>query len=203
MFDFCACSVTSSILFPLFPPHPTLAIDHCSLVVHDYFSDPLGWDSSVGSHRIKDFESFSVPPHVQAHSASPTVVVLDSLSPLLDHHSLSVVCRQLLKLSKEHAVMSLLHTDLHDSHVTLTLEHQCPTVVRLGAAKSGHLGVAQTRHLRKSGKVLKSVSMYVRITVLYVLYMRESLRGHALCVFSLVYCTAYTVSAHSIVFSVE
>ena len=57
--------------------------------------------------------------------------------------------------------MALLHTDLHDSHVTLALEHQCPTVVRLGVAKGGHLGVAQTRHLRRSGKVLKSVSMCV------------------------------------------
>ena len=142
-------------------------------MVHDYCSDPLGWEDSAGSNRMKDFESFSVPPHVQDHSTSPTAVVLDSLSPLLDHHSLSVVCQQLLKLSKEHAVMALLHTDLHDSHVTLALEHQCPTVVRLGAAKGGHLGVAQTRHLRRSGKVLKSVSMCH--TVLCVLHLRETL----------------------------
>ena len=122
----------------------------------------------MGSNRITDFESFSVPAHVQPHPNSPTVVVFDSLSPLLSHHPLSAVSRQLLRLSTEHAVMALLHTDLHDSHVTLALEHQCPTVVRLGAAKGSHLGVAHIRHLRKSGKVLKSVSVYTKLCIKHV-----------------------------------
>ena len=136
------------------------------MVVHDYYSDPLGWEGSVGSKQITDFESFSVPAHAHPRPNCPTVVVLDSLSPLLNHLPLSVVCRQLLRLSTEHAVMALLHADLHDGHVTLALEHQCPTVVELEASRDGHLGVAQIRHLRKSGKVLKSVRTYVHTSVI-------------------------------------
>ena len=144
-------------ILPFVLPQPAPAFDIYSLVIHDYFSDPLGWEESIGSKRIADFESFSVPSHAPPTPSCPTVVVVDSLSPLLSHLHLSVVCRQLLRLSTEHAVIALLHTDLHDSGVTLALEHQCPTVVELGTSRGSHRGVAQVRHLRKTGKVLKSV----------------------------------------------
>lgn len=158
MFYFDSLRKPFSASFPLFCLNlPQPAFDVYSLVVHDYFSDPLGWEESNGSKRIADFESFSVPSPAPPTPSCSTVIVVDSLSPLLSHLHLSVVCRKLLRLSTKHAVVALLHTDLHDSGVTLALEHQCPTVVELGTSRGSHLGVAQIRHLRKSGKVLKSV----------------------------------------------
>ena len=174
-------------ILPFALPQPAPAFDIYSLVVHDYFSDPLGWEESIGSKRIADFESFSVPSHAPPTPSCPTVVVVDSLSPLLSHLHLSVVCRQLLRLSAEHAVIALLHTDLHDSGATLALEHQCPTVVELGTSRGSHRGVAQVRHLRKTGKVLKSVRKCALCVV------------HEACKCSVysTWCTLY-VSEHSI-----
>ena len=156
-------------------------------MVHDYFSDPLGWEESIGSKRIADFESFSMPSHAPPTPSCPTVVVVDSLSPLLSHLHLSVVCRQLLRLSAEHAVIALLHTDLHDSGVTLALEHQCPTVVELGPSRDSHRGVAQVRHLRRTGKVLRSVRKCALCVV----------REACMCSVYSTWCTLY-VSEHSI-----
>ena len=88
-------------------------------------------------------------------------VVIDSITPVVDRHGLVQTCQLLHRLVKEGVLLLLSHSDLHEDHVNVAFEHLVKTVINLQPAPGIFDGRADIRHLRKSGKVLRSVSMII------------------------------------------
>jgi hypothetical protein len=136
----------------------------CSeLVVHDCYSDPLGWNGegplSSGTITLDTLDAGTVKKCVEGKGREEkcVAVVFDSLSCLLTHRPLGEVYQLAVQSSMEYLVLSLVHCDLHESRVLLSLEHLSSTVLTLSSVQIGDFdGQAQVRHVRKSGKVLKN-----------------------------------------------
>ena len=98
------------------------------LVLHDFYSDPLGWNNEkdvVGSQDVSniietDFEE--------------KVVVFDSLSPLLQSGSLLNCSRMLQRLKHDKnikCIVALFHLHLHSSHTKNAISYLANTVIRV------------------------------------------------------------------------
>ena len=98
-------------------------------------------------------------------------VVFDSLSPLLLHQTVGAVCQLVLQTSTEYLLSMLVHSDVHEDGVIANVEHMCSTVLNVKSVQiAGYDGQVQIRHLRKSGKILKSVSVHCILWSRYIRY---------------------------------
>ena len=86
-----------------------LCVRLARLIFHDCYSDPLGWnndvitegDSPEPMHDIlRDCSATPYLEEIEKAGQEDTVVVFDSLSPLLSHHPGSSVCRLLHGVGK-------------------------------------------------------------------------------------------------------
>ena len=118
-----------------------------------------------------DFEILKELVTKKTHGGNQVAVVFDSLSPLLLHQTVGAVCQLVLQTSTEYLLSMLVHSDVHEDSVIANVEHMCSTVLNLKSVQiAGFDGQVQIRHLRKSGKVLKSVSVYYISWNRHILY---------------------------------
>ncbi|XP_064409043.1 elongator complex protein 5 isoform X2 [Latimeria chalumnae] len=143
------------------------------LVFHDAYSDPLNWDES-SSFTPLQFTTQDVLARIgQApnEDSKSVTLVLDSLSWVLLHNPVTLVCQTLQQLCgrpthtglKVKRVVALLHTDLHEQGVVGSVCHLAGTVVMVAPAPKRPsaetdvepLALATIVQRKESGKVIK------------------------------------------------
>ncbi|XP_067411863.1 elongator complex protein 5 [Emydura macquarii macquarii] len=122
------------------------------LLYHDGFVDPLRWTGQAGGFGAEEFSGPGVAGRLARGPAGPIAVVLDSLSWILLHWPLPVVCQALGSIPRGAAdaglrvtrIVALLHGDLHPPGLVETLCSLAQAVVGLGPAPEavGHRGDA-------------------------------------------------------------
>uniref|UniRef100_H3AID2 Elongator complex protein 5 n=1 Tax=Latimeria chalumnae TaxID=7897 RepID=H3AID2_LATCH len=142
--------------------------DKWRLVFHDAYSDPLNWDES-SSFTPLQFTTQDVLARIgQApnEDSKSVTLVLDSLSWVLLHNPVTLVCQTLQQLFsglKVKRVVALLHTDLHEQGVVGSVCHLAGTVVMVAPAPKRPsaetdvepLALATIVQRKESGKVIK------------------------------------------------
>ncbi|XP_054608869.1 elongator complex protein 5 isoform X2 [Dunckerocampus dactyliophorus] len=125
---------------------------------HDAYSDPLGWtDGGGAAFTVDRFCSEEVTRCVKRSSQlRPAILVIDSLSWILRHHSTPAVCQTLQQLKKGGVIrniIALLHSDMHQLGTPASLCHLATSLVTVAAGLNGN--EAKITKRLKSGKVLQ------------------------------------------------
>ncbi|KAL5480066.1 hypothetical protein EMCRGX_G023685 [Ephydatia muelleri] len=133
-------------------------------VLHCGYSEH--WCGEKGSNLLKDFSAQKCVDAVGNAPLQEVAVIIDSVSTLLLHHTLSHVVRSLKLLgSKVAALLYIVHSGLHDSHVMSELNHVTFTCILLKSQeptdnRTGQKGSCSIVHCKKSGRVIKKDEVY-------------------------------------------
>ncbi|XP_071805838.1 elongator complex protein 5-like [Asterias amurensis] len=142
---------------------------------HDGWSDPLEWNgvSSSENHNLLHFSTLTdFQSHLEHHTVTGTktiAVIIDSLSPVILHKSVTMVCKALHQLTHSSdwegpeisQVICLLHQDVHDVSATSAICHLATSVLYLEPYRSiapiqeEPMALCELVHRRKSGKVIR------------------------------------------------
>ncbi|XP_069819598.1 elongator complex protein 5-like [Dendropsophus ebraccatus] len=123
-----------------------------SLVYHDGFLDPLGWEKSLHLLTLCDLSVRGIQERVGDRSGTVTLV-LDSLSWILARRPLHAVCHMLRELSRgETRVVALIHTDLHPPGLLRSLTLLADSIISL--TDSGGTLTAHLTQRKRSGRVV-------------------------------------------------
>ncbi|XP_061922169.1 elongator complex protein 5 isoform X1 [Entelurus aequoreus] len=129
---------------------------------HDGHSDPLGWTGGGTAFTVDRFCSEEVTCRVkQSSQLRPAILVIDSLSWILRHHSTPAVCQTLQQLKRGGAlrnIVALLHSDLHQLGTAASLCHLATSVITVAAGPNGN--EAKITKRLKSGKVLQDEEIF-------------------------------------------
>lgn len=128
------------------------------LCFHDGYTDPLGW-TECPPFTVNQF----IPQEIntclrQSEELKEVILVIDSLSWILRHHSSAVVCQRLQELRRGGAlrsILALLHSDMHQQGIVGSLCHLATAVILVTPGMSGQHTVAKTTRRTKSGRVTR------------------------------------------------
>nr|XP_057924168.1 elongator complex protein 5 [Doryrhamphus excisus] len=148
---------------------------------HDAYSDPLGWSGGGGgTFTVDRFCSEEVTRLVkQLSQHRPALLVIDSLSWIVRHHSTPAVCQTLLQLQKGGAIrniVALLHSDMHQLGTAASLCHLATSLITV--APGLHGSEAKITKRLKSGKVLQDEETFAIAEDLTV--VKQSKPGNAM-----------------------
>jgi len=146
---------------------PSAADTSIGLFVHDGCTDPSDWcDPPPNKHCLK--YSSSLSDHLKSSvesSHSSVVIIIDSITTLLNHRPVTSLCRdiyQLLKLQtsngKPPVLLGLLHSDVHDEHICRAVSYLASTTMSLTVQQQQL--TCRSVHRRPSGKVLKEIETF-------------------------------------------
>lgn len=131
--------------------------------IHNGFADPSEWlkRSSFTVHQFTTQYLQALSPPAQ--QAKPAVLVIDSLTWIIRHLDVLVVCKRLQELKRLgtfKTIVALLHSDLHQCNLIRSVCHLANTVISLSPAIKGHVASAKTTKRTKSGKVLQEEELF-------------------------------------------
>ncbi|CAB3991444.1 Elongator complex 5 [Paramuricea clavata] len=169
------------ILF-LLDKHSRNFINSSRLYVHDGFTDPLKWVTAKSSSSepiskpfflknvltktIENDESFT---RLLSEKSMKVGIIINSLSSVISHQNIAVVCRDLCELLDYHTqsfevkqIVALVHSDLHDENILSSINYIASTSIELKnfvdkKERSCHFIIT---HCKKSGKLTKKKEAY-------------------------------------------
>ena len=104
--------------------------DHNSkFIIHDFYSDPKGWNQD-DYNLVQN----SLSEVCNGDYDNNAVVILDSLSSIIHHHSMqdcSWMLQRLIQRKSISTVIALFHVHLHPSHIAKVLAYQADTVLTI------------------------------------------------------------------------
>ncbi|KAJ8254813.1 hypothetical protein GJAV_G00197610 [Gymnothorax javanicus] len=133
------------------------------LCFHDGYTDPLGWIQSPPS-TVQQFIPQEISSYLrQTGEPKGVMLVIDSLSWILRHHSTAVVCQRLQELRRGGAlksVLALLHSDMHQQGIVGSLCYLATAVISVAPGTSGQNTVAKMTRRSKSGRVSREEEVF-------------------------------------------